>query len=109
MTSLILDARRRCAESRHVEGGFGSMIQALSLFLGLIVVIISLTTFATGMAEAPAYLQTLADRCGAEMRVIDALGGGVELAGAQHGEKFSSRSITDATRLSPGIVHPLIQ
>lgn len=33
-----------------------------------------LQAFATGMAEAPAYLQTLADRCGAEMRVIDALG-----------------------------------
>ena len=52
MTSLILDARRRCAESRHAAGGFGSMMQALSLFLGLIVIIISLTTFTTGMAPA---------------------------------------------------------
>ena len=52
MTSLILNARRRCAESRHAAGGFGSMMQALSLFLGLIVIIISLTTFTTGMAPA---------------------------------------------------------
>jgi hypothetical protein len=32
----------------------------------------------------------------------------VEIAGLR-GEKFSSKTITDATRLSPGIVHPLIQ
>lgn len=32
----------------------------------------------------------------------------VEIAGLRGG-KFSSKTITDATRLSPGIVHPLIQ
>jgi transcription initiation factor IIE alpha subunit len=32
----------------------------------------------------------------------------VEIAGLR-GEKFSSKAITDATGLSPGIVHPLIQ
>ena len=32
----------------------------------------------------------------------------VEIAG-RRGGKFSSKTITDATRLSPGIVHPLIQ
>lgn len=32
----------------------------------------------------------------------------VEIA-SLHGETFSSKLIADATRLSPGIVHPLIQ
>lgn len=32
----------------------------------------------------------------------------VEIAGLRGG-KFSSKTISDATRLSPGIVHPLIQ
>lgn len=32
----------------------------------------------------------------------------VEIVGLRGG-KFSSKTITDATRLSPGIVHPLIQ
>jgi hypothetical protein len=52
MTSLTLDARRRCAESGNGAGGFGSMMQALSLFLGLIVITITLTTLTTGMAPA---------------------------------------------------------
>ena len=52
MTSLILDARRLCARSGHGSGGFGLMMQALSLFLGLLVITIGLTTFITGIAPA---------------------------------------------------------
>ena len=52
MISFILDAQRRCKKSGHGAGGFGSTMLALSWFLGLIVIIISLTTFTTGMAPA---------------------------------------------------------
>ena len=52
MTSLILGVRGRCSGSGLAAGGFGSMMQAMSLFLGLIVIIISLATFVTGMMPA---------------------------------------------------------
>ncbi len=52
MTSPILGVRRRCSGSSLAAGGFGSMMQAMSLFLGLIVIIISLATFVTGMMPA---------------------------------------------------------
>ena len=52
MTSLILEAQRSCAKTGHAAGGLGSMMKALSLFLGLIVIIISLTSLTTGMAPA---------------------------------------------------------
>ena len=52
MISFILEAQRRCKESGHAAGGFGSTMLALSWFLGLIVIIISLTTFTTGMVPA---------------------------------------------------------
>ena len=52
MTSLILDSRRLCGRSGHGSGGFGLMMQALSLFLGLLVITIGLTTFITGIAPA---------------------------------------------------------
>tara|TARA_B100001093_G_C26558697_1_gene897693 strand:+ start:178 stop:789 length:612 start_codon:yes stop_codon:yes gene_type:complete len=52
MISLILGAHRRFEKSGHAAGGLGSMMQALSLFLGLIVIITSLTAFTTGMAPA---------------------------------------------------------
>ena len=52
MTSLILEAQRSCAKTGRASGGLGSMMQALSLFLGLIVIIVSLTSFTTGKAPA---------------------------------------------------------
>ena len=52
MISFILEAQRRCKESGHAAGGFGSTMLALSWFLGLIVIIFSLTTFTIGMAPA---------------------------------------------------------
>ena len=52
MSSLILGLQCQFAKSGQAAGGLGSMMQALSLFLGLIVIIISLTTFITGMAPA---------------------------------------------------------
>jgi hypothetical protein len=52
MTSLILGVRGRGSGSGLAAGGFGSMMQAMSLFLGLIVIIISLATFVTGMMPA---------------------------------------------------------
>ena len=52
MTSLFLDARRLYARSGHGSGGFGLMMQALSLFLGLLVITIGLATFITGIAPA---------------------------------------------------------
>lgn len=52
MTSLVLGVRHHGAASRDASGRFGSIMQATSLFLGLLVIMIGFATFTTGMPPA---------------------------------------------------------
>ena len=52
MTALVLKARRGISPISHVAGRFGLTMQAVSLFLGLVVIVIAMANLATGMTPA---------------------------------------------------------
>jgi hypothetical protein len=52
MTALVLKARRGISPISHVAGRLGLTMQAVSLFLGLVVIVIAMANLATGMTPA---------------------------------------------------------